>query len=149
LAQAESTSQRINLKTNSEAKTPRGLRQYADTEERTIVDIRLGDVAHCRNWHDMELNTSHGRYNQDQVVFRRGIYPEPGTSEIVVGDARLQSRWLRSTRSLPEDLELSIPFDNSRYMREAVAGDFSARWERPSFWWAWWCWHSWAQCAAP
>ena len=47
------------------------------------VDIRRrrrGD----RSWHNGTQCLD--RYNQDQVVFV-GVYPEPGTSEIVVGDS--------------------------------------------------------------
>ena len=84
----ESTSQRVNLKTNSEAKTPADFANMLIQKEGD-VDIRLGDVA------EIEIGTTElnnvDRYNQDQVVFV-GIYPEPGTSEIVVGDACLQSR---------------------------------------------------------
>jgi multidrug efflux pump len=58
------------------------------------------------------------RYNQDQVVFIP-IYPEPGTSEILVGDLVYEAVE-QINETLPPDLELSIPFDNSRYMREAV-----------------------------
>ena len=85
------------------------------------VDIRLGDVA------EIEIGTTElnslDRYNQDQVVFV-GVYPEPGTSEIVVGDA-LYKAVAEINESLPPDLDLFIPFDNSRYMREAVAEIFS------------------------
>ena len=85
------------------------------------MDIRLGDVA------EIEIGTTElnnvDRYNQDQVVFV-GIYPEPGTSEIVVGDA-LYKAVDEINESLPADLDLFIPFDNSRYMREAVAEIFS------------------------
>ena len=48
------------------------------------------------------------------------MYPEPGTSEIVVGNA-LYSVVEDINESLPPDLDLFILFDNSRYMREAVA----------------------------
>ena len=116
----ESTSQRVNLKTNSEAKTPSDFANMLIQKEGD-VDIRLGDVA------EIEIGTTElnslDRYNQDQVVFV-GVYPEPGTSEIVVGDA-LYKAVDEINESLPEDLDLFIPFDNSRYMREAVAEIFS------------------------
>ena len=116
----ESTSQRVNLKTNSEAKTPSDFANMLIQND-SGADIRLGDVAEIEVG-TTELN-SVDRYNQDQVVFV-GVYPEPGTSEIVVGDA-LYSVVEDINESLPPDLDLFIPFDNSRYMREAVAEIFS------------------------
>ncbi|MBM13929.1 MAG: multidrug efflux protein, partial [Halieaceae bacterium] len=116
----KSTSQRVNLKTNSEAKTPSDFASMLIQND-SAVDIRLGDVAEIQVG-TTELNTV-DRYNQDQVVFV-GVYPEPGTSEIVVGDA-LYSAVKSINESLPPDLDLFIPFDNSRYMREAVAEIFS------------------------
>ncbi|GIS01477.1 MAG: hypothetical protein CM15mP103_00280 [Gammaproteobacteria bacterium] len=100
----ESTSQRVNLKTNSEAKTPADFANMLIQKEGD-VDIRLGDVA------EIEIGTTElnnvDRYNQDQVVFV-GIYPEPGTSEIVVGDA-LYKAVDEINESLPADLDLFIP----------------------------------------
>ena len=116
----ESTSQRVNLKTNSEAKTPSDFANMLIQND-SDADIRLGDVAEIEVG-TTELN-SVDRYNQDQVVFV-GVYPEPGTSEIVVGNA-LYSVVEEINESLPPDLDLFIPFDNSRYMREAVAEIFS------------------------
>ena len=116
----ESTSQRINLKTNSEAKTPSDFANMLIQKEGD-VDIRLGDVAQIEIG-TTELNNL-DRYNQDQVVFV-GVYPEPGTSEIVVGNV-LYDAVDQINESLPADLDLFIPFDNSRYMREAVAEIFS------------------------
>ena len=116
----ESASQRVNLKTNSEAKTPSDFANMLIQNDGD-VDIRLGDVA------EIEVGTTElnavDRYNQDQVVFV-GVYPEPGTSEIVVGDS-LYDAVEEINESLPPDLDLFIPFDNSRYMREAVAEIFS------------------------
>ena len=62
------------------------------------------------------------RYNQDPVVFIP-VYPEPGTSEIQVGDLVYEAV-AEINETLPPDLELTIPFDNSRYMREAVTEIF-------------------------
>ena len=62
----ESTSQRVNLKTNSEAKTPSDFANMLIQKEGD-VDIRLGDVAQIEIG-TTELN-SLDRYNQDQVVF--------------------------------------------------------------------------------
>ena len=47
------------------------------------TEIRLGDVATVERG-TMEVSRM-ARYNQDQVVFIP-VYPEPGTSEILVGD---------------------------------------------------------------
>ena len=117
--QAESASQRINLQTNSEAKSPEDFANMLIRQEGG-VEIRLGDVA------DVEVGTMEisriARYNQDRVVFIP-VYPEPGTSEIEVGD-RVYEAVAQINASLPTDLELTIPFDNSRYMREAVAEIF-------------------------
>lgn len=113
--QAESSSQRINLQTNSEAKTPEDfanmlIRREGDTE------VRLGDVATVERG-TMEVSRM-ARYNQDQVVFIP-VYPEPGTSEILVGNLVYEAV-AQINETLPPDLELTIPFDNSRYMRDAV-----------------------------
>jgi len=113
--QAESGSQRINLQTNSEAKTPEDfanmlIRRGGGTE------VRLGDVATVERG-TMEVSRM-ARYNQDQVVFIP-VYPEPGTSEILVGNLVYEAV-AQINETLPPDLELTIPFDNSRYMRDAV-----------------------------
>ena len=113
--QAESASQRINLQTNSEAKSPEDFANMLIRQE-DGVEIRLGDVASVEVG-TMEISRI-ARYNQDRVVFIP-IYPEPGTSEIEVGD-RVYEAVAQINASLPDDLELTIPFDNSRYMREAV-----------------------------
>ena len=113
--QAESRSQRINLQTNSEAKTPEDFANMLIRREGN-TEIRLGDVATVERG-TMEVSRM-ARYNQNQVVFIP-IYPEPGTSEILVGDLVYEAVE-QINETLPSDLELSIPFDNSRYMREAV-----------------------------
>ncbi|NDH38886.1 MAG: efflux RND transporter permease subunit, partial [Gammaproteobacteria bacterium] len=80
--QAESASQRINLQTNSEARSPEDFANMLIRRENG-AEIRLGDVA------EVEVGTMEisriARYNQDRVVFIP-VYPEPGTSEILVGD---------------------------------------------------------------
>ena len=113
--QAESASQRINLQTNSEAKSPEDFANMLVRQE-AGVEIRLGDVATVEVG-TMEISRI-ARYNQDRVVFIP-VYPEPGTSEIEVGD-RVYEAVEQINAALPADLELTIPFDNSRYMREAV-----------------------------
>ena len=113
--QAESSSQRINLQTNSEAKTPEDFANMLIRRE-DKTEIRLGDVATVEKG-TMEVSRM-ARYNQDQVVFIP-VYPEPGTSEILVGDLVYEAVD-QINETLPPDLELTIPFDNSRYMREAV-----------------------------
>ena len=116
----ENNSQRINLKTNSEAKTPSDFANMLIQNDGNS-EIRLGDVA------EIEIGTTElnnlDRYNQDRVIFI-GVYPEPGTSEIEVGDS-LYKTVEKINQSLPDDLELFIPYDNSRYMRQAVAEIFS------------------------
>ena len=113
--QAESGSQRINLQTNSEAKTPEDFANMLIRREGG-TEVRLGDVATVERG-TMEVSRM-ARYNQDQVVFIP-IYPEPGTSEILVGNLVYEAV-AQINETLPPDLELTIPFDNSRYMRDAV-----------------------------
>ncbi len=117
--QSESASQRINLQTNSEAKSPEDFANMLIRRDED-VEIRLGDVA------DIEVGTMEisrmARYNQDRVVFIP-IYPEPGTSEILVGNL-VYDAVDAINETLPPDLELTIPFDNSRYMRDAVTEIF-------------------------
>ena len=117
--QAESLSQRINLQTNSEARSPEDFANMLVRRE-TGAEVRLGDVANVEVG-TMEVSRL-SRYNQDQVVFIP-VYPEPGTSEILVGD-RIYETVAEINETLPPDLELTIPFDNSRYMREAVTEIF-------------------------
>ena len=113
--QAESGSQRINLQTNSEAKTPEDFANMLIRREGS-TEVRLGDVATVERG-TMEVSRM-ARYNQDQVVFIP-VYPEPGTSEILVGNLVYEAV-AEINETLPPDLELTIPFDNSRYMRDAV-----------------------------
>jgi multidrug efflux pump len=117
--QAESASQRINLQTNSEARSPEDFANMLIRREGG-AEIRLGDVAEVEVG-TMEISRM-ARYNQDRVVFIP-VYPEPGTSEILVGDLMYEAV-NEINETLPPDLELTIPFDNSRYMREAVTEIF-------------------------
>ena len=117
--QAESASQRINLQTNSEARTPSDFANMLIRRE-DGAEIRLGDVAQIEVG-TMEVSRM-ARYNQDPVVFIP-VYPEPGTSEILVGNLVYEAV-AEINETLPPDLELTIPFDNSRYMREAVTEIF-------------------------
>ncbi|OUV59820.1 MAG: multidrug efflux protein [Cellvibrionales bacterium TMED122] len=113
--QAESRSRRINLQTNSEAKNPEDFANMLIRREGG-TEVRLGDVATVERG-TMEVSRM-ARYNQDQVVFIP-VYPEPGTSEILVGNLVYEAV-AQINETLPPDLELTIPFDNSRYMRDAV-----------------------------
>ena len=117
--QAESGSQRINLQTDSEAKSPEDFANMLIRQERGM-EIRLGDIATVEVG-TMEVSRM-ARSNQDRVVFIP-VYPEPGTSEIGVGDL-LYEAVDDLNRTLPPDLQLTIPFDNSRYMRDAVSEIF-------------------------
>ena len=117
--QAESGSQRINLQTDSEAKSPEDFANMLIREERGM-EVRLGDIATVEVG-TMEVSRM-ARSNQDRVVFIP-VYPEPGTSEIAVGDL-LYEAVDDLNRTLPPDLQLTIPFDNSRYMRDAVSEIF-------------------------
>ena len=117
--QAESGSQRINLQTDSEAKSPEDFANMLIRQERGM-EVRLGDIATVEVG-TMEVSRM-ARSNQDRVVFIP-VYPEPGTSEIAVGDL-LYEAVDDLNRTLPPDLQLTIPFDNSRYMRDAVSEIF-------------------------
>ena len=117
--QAESGSQRINLQTDSEAKSPEDFANMLIREERGM-EVRLGDIATVEVG-TMEVSRM-ARSDQDRVVFIP-VYPEPGTSEIAVGDL-LYEAVDDLNRTLPPDLQLTIPFDNSRYMRDAVSEIF-------------------------
>jgi multidrug efflux pump len=86
------------------------------------------------------------RYNQDQVVFIP-IYPEPGTSEILVGDLVYEAveKSTRHCRLTSNSLfPLIIRATCARPLRR-----FFSRWEKPFFWWGWWWLRSWALYAAP
>ncbi len=119
LGNTQNRSQRIDLRADSEARVPK---DFADmkilNEENT--DIRLGDIA------EIEVGTMDmsrmSRFNHDQTVFI-GLYPEPGASEIMVADA-LYKEVKALNETLPTDLELIIPWDNSRYMRSALSEIF-------------------------
>jgi len=83
LGRSQNNLQRINLVTNTEAKTPEDFANILLRAEGS-VDIRLGDIAEVVA--GSEEQTQLSRHSMLDVVFI-GIYPAPGANEIAVADA--------------------------------------------------------------
>ncbi|MCH1491352.1 MAG: efflux RND transporter permease subunit [Luminiphilus sp.] len=115
LGQSQNSLQRIDLVSNTEARTPE---TFANIVLRSdpINDIRLSDVAMIEEGSEEVLELS--RFSLQDVVFT-GIYPTPGANEINVADA-LYDEVANINDSLPEGLEFFIAYDVTSYMREAL-----------------------------
>lgn len=115
LGRSQNSLQRINLVTNTEAKTPEDFANILLRADGN-VDIRLGDIAQVIA--GSEEQTQLSRHTMLDVVFI-GIYPAPGANEIAVADA-LYAEVDAINETLREDLEFFIAFDVTRYMRTSL-----------------------------
>ena len=115
LGRSQNSIQRINLVTNTEAKTPEDFANILLRADGN-VDIRLGDIAQVIA--GSEEQTQLSRHTMLDVVFI-GIYPAPGANEIAVADA-LYAEVDAINETLREDLEFFIAFDVTRYMRTSL-----------------------------
>lgn len=115
LGRSQNSLQRINLVTNTEAKTPEDFANILLRADGN-VDIRLGDIAQVVA--GSEEQTQLSRHTMLDVVFI-GIYPAPGANEIAVADA-LYAEVDAINETLREDLEFFIAFDVTRYMRTSL-----------------------------
>ncbi|WP_435218685.1 efflux RND transporter permease subunit [Luminiphilus sp. nBUS_07] len=115
LGRSQNSVQRINLVTNTEAKTPEDFANILLRADGN-VDIRLGDIAQVIA--GSEEQTQLSRHTMLDVVFI-GIYPAPGANEIAVADA-LYAEVDAINETLREDLEFFIAFDVTRYMRTSL-----------------------------
>lgn len=115
MGRSQNKLQRINLITNTEAKTPEDFANILLRAEGN-VDIRLGDIAEVVAGSEEQSQLS--RHSMLDVVFI-GIYPAPGANEIAVADA-LYAEVDAINESLREDLEFFIAYDVTRYMRDSL-----------------------------
>lgn len=115
IGKTENAQQQINLLTNATLRTVEDFEQLI-IHEVDNTQIRLGDIAR------VELGESRGeinaRYNNDSAVYI-SIWPLPGANEIHIADEVYQ-QLDKLNNSLPHGVKISIAYDGTVYMRNAL-----------------------------
>src|SRR5690606_25152376 len=94
----------------------------ADEFERLIVADRNGAVVRLRDVARVELGAEEAdmvaRYGERDSVYL-GIWPLPGSNEIEVAD-RLRGEMERIRPGLPPDVDMTLVWDGTVFMRDAL-----------------------------
>ena len=106
----------VNLLANTDLRTPEEFANLIVADRGGAV-VRLSDVAR------VELGAEEAslvaKYNSKEAVYL-GVWPLPGANEIEVGD-RLVAEMKQVRPTLPKDVEMTLVWDGSRFMRDALA----------------------------
>lgn len=120
IGKTENSQQQVNLLTNAT------LRTVQDFENLIVAQadnsqIRLGDIA------TIKLGEARGeinaRFNNDTAVYI-SIWPLPGANEIAIGD-QVYQQMERLNPTLPNGMSLTIAYDGTIYMRNALKEIFT------------------------
>lgn len=115
LGRSESLDRRINILSNATLQTTQDFEAMV-VRDTSAGQIRLGDIARVERGE--EEGTAIARLTDNDSVFI-AIWPLPGANEIEIGDAlylvldNFESR-------LPSGVSLSIAYDGTKYMRNAL-----------------------------
>jgi multidrug efflux pump len=127
IGRTENSQQRINLLSNATLTT-------VDEFERLIIResegslIRLSDIARIELGEDRKQDDA--RLNRDRTVYV-AVWPLPGANEIDIGD-QVYERMAKINASLPTGMELSMAYDGTVYMRNALTEIFITLFETVS-----------------
>lgn len=115
LGKIENSHQEIDLLSNATLKT------VEDFENLVIRSFdgghtRLGDVSRVEEGEDR--GTDNGRVDQSETIFL-AVAPLPGANEIEIGD-ELYLRLEQINKDLPEGRSITIGYDGTLYMRDAL-----------------------------
>ena len=115
LGRVENSWQRINLLSNANLRSVNDFENLVlrQTEQNTL---RLRDVARVELGEDR--GTINARYN-DKITVYVAIWPLPGANEIEIGN-ELYERLRVINKSLPSGMEISVGYDGTLYMRDAL-----------------------------
>jgi multidrug efflux pump len=105
----------VDLKANTDLQTTDEFRNLVIRSEGDAI-VRLGDVA------DVVLgaetyNTSVSFNGQSATFIGVEVAPDANSLDVV---ARVREEWPDIVRQLPEGLEANIPYDSTRYIRNAI-----------------------------
>ncbi|HSG88313.1 MAG TPA: efflux RND transporter permease subunit [Pseudomonadales bacterium] len=120
IGRSENDAQRIDLMVDSSLQAADEFRRLVIRQEDGAL-IRLEDVARIELGAEEARTIS--RLNQTDVVFI-AVWPQPGANEIEIADA-LYEVLDDVNASLPDGLEVSIGFDVTQYMRNALREIFT------------------------
>ncbi|NIB43566.1 efflux RND transporter permease subunit [Pseudomaricurvus alkylphenolicus] len=120
IGSSENALQRVNLLANTTLQTLDDFKQLVVRESDDAL-IRLGDIAR------IELGEEEGEVNarsiQEASVYI-SVWPLPGANEIEIGD-ELYKQLDAINPTLPDGLEISIGYDGTLYMRDAIQEIFT------------------------
>ena len=115
LGHVESNSQSISIMSNALQKSAQDFREIVIKKNESTF-VHLGDIARIELGEDR--GTDSARHNMSESVFI-GIVTTPGSNEISVGDA-LYQQLAKINARLPEGTSISIGYDGTQYMRDAL-----------------------------
>ena len=120
LGYSENNRQRIDLMANTTMKTVEDFNQLviADIDG---AQIRLVDVATIEKGEEEGLVDA--RLDHKQTIFL-AVWPLPGANEITIGDA-LYKKLDAVNQVLPAGMEITIGYDGTLYMRDAIKEIFT------------------------
>ena len=115
LGYSENSRQRVDVMANTTLKT------VEDFEQLVITDIdgaqiRIQDVAKVESGE--EEGFVNARLDHQTTIFL-AVWPLPGSNEIDIGNA-LYKKLETINKSLPQGMEISIGYDGTLYMRDAI-----------------------------
>lgn len=115
LGYSENSRQRVDLLADSNVRT-------VEEFENLVVRELNGSLLRLRDIATIELAEESGavnaRYNQDNTIYI-SVWPLPGANEIDIGD-QLYLKLDEINASLPDGMHISIGYDGTLYMRNAL-----------------------------
>lgn len=120
LGSVENRSQNISIMSNALHQSSEDFRQMIIKKQQDSF-VYLGDIARIEQGEDRGADSV--RLDLDQAVFI-GIVTSPGSNEISIGD-ELYTQIARVNDSLPEGTTISIGYDGTQYMRDALKEIFT------------------------
>jgi len=127
IGRTENKQQRINLLSNATLTTVEEFERLIIRESEGSL-IRLSDIARIELGEDRKQDDA--RLNRDRTVYV-AVWPLPGANEIDIGD-QVYERMAKINTGLPKGMELSMAYDGTVYMRNALTEIFITLFETVS-----------------
>ncbi len=127
IGRTENSQQRINLLSNATLTTVEEFERLIIRESDGSL-IRLSDIARIELGEDRKQDDA--RLNRDRTVYV-AVWPLPGANEIDIGD-QVYERMAKINAGLPKGMELSMAYDGTVYMRNALTEIFITLFETVS-----------------
>jgi len=120
IGHTENEQQRIDLMVDTALKRVEEFERIVIRESDGTL-IRIGDVARVQLWEEEGIDTA--RLDQQRAVFL-AVWPLPGANEIDIAD-QMYVLLDEINRAMPAGLEITIGYDVTQYMRQALSEIFT------------------------